>query len=245
MSEFISSNPDTVKCPVCNSTETIPIFKKDVLPLYNLERHYTRESALNARKGNVDFYFCLACQFAFNAVFDSSLMDYWVDYESGRSYSKYFVKYIDSVCRSINDVFSIADQTIVEIGCGNGDFLIKLRELFEFQGIGFDPSCKIRLLDSSQKDLTFISNYYDSAKVGREPDLIILRHILEHQGRVIRFLKGILIEQRLKPKAIYIEVPGFEWIVKNKNSFLFSYEHPSYFTKYSLRLALDQKTSKD
>ena len=227
------------KCPVCNQKETIPIFKKRGLPKYVLEIHTSRENALNAKRGDVDFYFCLGCQFAFNNAFDPSLMDYLVDYESSRTHSEYFNEYLYSVCRDINDVFPVTDKTVVEIGCGDGHLLIKLRELFEFEGWGFEPSLSRTQTKLMHKDLKFVEDYYNSDILKKQPDLIILRHILEHQGEVHDFIENILAKQNVTPYDIYIEVPAWEWIVDHDQIYAFSYEHCSYFSKNSLSLALE------
>ncbi|GAH10904.1 unnamed protein product, partial [marine sediment metagenome] len=64
-------------------------------------------------------------------------MDYKEDIETSRKCSEYFNNYIISVCKQVNEIFSISNKRIVEIGCGDGQFLIELRKLFVYEGWGF------------------------------------------------------------------------------------------------------------
>jgi len=220
-------------CPICNSENSIPIFKHDLLPIYNNERHYCRESALNAKTGKVDFYFCKDCSFMYNRVHDNLLMDYLVDYEVSRKYSQYFNNFLETLCSQINEFYSLKGKTIVEIGCGDGQFLSKLRDLYDFEGYGFEPSMKKRGKNSAHNGIQFIADYYIKNCLRKKVDLIILRHVLEHQGYPVNFLKNVVNE---KEGFIYTEVPALEWIIDNDQIVAFSYEHCSYFSMNSFKL---------
>lgn len=208
------------------------------MPKYNLERHYDRKSALNAKRGNLRFYFCCNCSFAFNALFDSSQMDYQVDYESSRSHSKYFDNYLDKVCKDLDSVFNVSNKTIVEVGCGDGQFLKKLCGNYKFKGYGFDPSLATNNIEQS-RDLEFIKGYYSYNSLKIPPDIIVFRHILEHQKDPYLFFEKIIPKIKTNNKiSIYIEVPTWEWIIDNNSIYAFQYEHCSYYSQYSIEYAL-------
>ena len=226
-----------VKCPACHQQRAIPVFNKARLPHYVLERHYTREDALGAKTGDVDVVFCDACGFAFNRSFDPSQMNYVVDYERSRSHSPYFERYLDTVCHEIKDVCSLDGGTLVEVGCGDGYLLMKLRALIEFDGWGFEPNLKRVDRKPSYKDLRFVEDYYKPDILKRTPALI-LRHILEHQGDVHAFLESVLSSSKQLPNQVYIEIPSWEWIVDRDQVYAFSYEHCSYFTRNALQVAM-------
>jgi hypothetical protein len=47
-------------CPACreeNPDQFIAVFQKKAMPCFNNERHFSRESALSAVKGDLNFYF--------------------------------------------------------------------------------------------------------------------------------------------------------------------------------------------
>jgi len=225
-------------CPVCGSENSIDVFKENGRPRYALQRHTSRQSALQCDKENVHFVFCVDCQFTYNKNFDPSVMDYQEDIESSRKYSEYFNNYIISVCKQVNDVFSVRKKTIVEIGCGDGQFLIELRKLFKYEGYGFDPSLIRSNRVPHYKDLKFVPDNYNSDYLNKKPDLIVLRHILEHIADPNDFLTPIICNQEVHPSGIYVEVPDWEWIVDNDQVMMFSNDHCSYYSKNSLELAL-------
>lgn len=226
-------------CPVCGSNNNLDVFKKKGQPRYALQRHTDRQSALKCKKENVHFVYCINCQFAYNKDFDPSKMNYKEDIDASRRYSKYFNDYLVSVCKQINEVFSVRGKRVVEVGCGDGQFLIELRKLFTYKGWGFDPS----LIKSGNvphyKDIKFLSDYYNNKYFNDDPDLIVLRHIVEHIADPKGFLASIISAQGTHPLGIYIEVPSWEWAVAHDQIMMFANDHCSYYSKNSLNLALN------
>ena len=106
-----------------------------------------------------------------------------------------------------------------------------------YEGWGFDPS----LIKSKKvhhcEGIRFIPDYYSSDYLNKKPDLIVLRHILEHLADPRDFLTPIC-NQKLHPSGIYVEVPDWEWIVDNDQIMMFSNDHCSYYSKNSLELAM-------
>jgi len=216
------------------------IFSKESLPKYNLERHFDRDSALGVQKGRIEFYLCQKCLFVFNAAFGETGMDYAVDYENSRSNSKYFQEYLIQTCKTLDEVFSVRNKTVVEIGCGDGQFLNELRRRYNFDGYGYDPSLNTNMISRSignkyAQDLHFVQGYYRSGSLDTVPEIIILRHIVEHQKNPTSFFESILsMPEDGRATNIYIEVPAWEWIVDNNWILAFSYEHCSYNSQFSI-----------
>jgi hypothetical protein len=90
-----------------------------------------------------------------------------------------------------------------------------------------------------EPSLHFIQGYYRQNSHSKAPDIMIVRHVLEHQGHPHEFFEGILPDPvGNKPIEIYVEVPAWEWIVRNNQISAFHYEHCSYFTKFSIKALL-------
>lgn len=222
-------------CPVCDSKETLTVFKASGIPIYNLQMHRTRASALGVKRGDIHSLFCTRCLFAFNGAFDSKLMDYQVDYESNRGHSQMFVDYLNDLCRRMNRILKLDRKTVVEVGCGDGQFLKLLSRECECKGFGFDPSFRAA---GDEGDLRFSRSYFQPQKFAQSMDALIFRHVLEHQPSPSRFLKPLLPESG--DFDMYVEVPCWEWIVENNSINAFSYEHCSYYTEQSLNEAMRQ-----
>lgn len=220
-----------IACPVCGANQLTPILKKKAMPRYNLELHRRRADALAAARGDLDYYQCGGCTFVFNAAFDPSLMDYKIAYNNDRALSQIYRVYMETVCERINDAFGITGKTIVEVGCGSGEFLKQLHQKYPFRGYGYDPNLCAGY--NHHETLAFINDYYRADLA--QPDLLILRHTLEHLGDPHAFLDAITGTQALD---IYLEVPAWEWIVERNQIFAFSFEHCSYYTQPALEKTL-------
>ncbi len=223
-------------CPVCGSHNQIDVFAATGRPKYALQRHTTREGAIGCEQSDVHFVCCVDCQFTFNKIF--SPMDYREDIETSRRHSEYFNNYLVSVCRQCDEVCSVQGKVVVEIGCGDGQFLTELRKLFEFEGWGFDPSLAKTSSAPGFEDLRFIAGNYNSDAVTNAPHLMVLRHVVEHIASVKSFLRPLMSDPKRRPSWIYVEVPDWKWIVDNDEIMMFSNDHCSYYSQPSLDIAM-------
>lgn len=222
-----------VVCPICSSRNIGDVFQHEAVPVYNLQILRARVDAMDVAKGTVDFKFCHDCQFCFNASYDEKIIDYKVEYEASRGNSPVFNKFIDKVAEDITEHFQLTGSDLVaEVGSGDGQLLRLLSDKVKSNCFGFDVSAPGATFYGDR--VCFINDYYNSTLLSKEPDVLVLRHILEHQSDVRSFLSSLICEQKYQPKNIYIEVPAFEWIYNNNNFYCFSYEHCSYFTINSL-----------
>ena len=78
---------------------------------------------------------------------------------------------------------------MLEIGCGNGEFLSLLCELGNNTGIGFDPTYTPGRVDSKTHNrLTFIQDYFSSKYANIAADFIFCKMTLEHIHDVGEFI---------------------------------------------------------
>ena len=212
-------------CPVCRSSQLSHVFSHQRLPTYNLNYASTRQEALEYSTANVNFVECRDCTFVFNRIYKQ--LDYQVPYEAGRSGSATFDTYLSDVSRTITHYLQRQISTVVEIGAGDCSFARKFLNLRSVEYHAFDPSWT----EFSQDENLYCHNAYYEASRTISPDLLILRHVLEHQSAVINFLTSILHEQ---PQYVCIEVPCYEFVENHSHYHYFSNEHCSYFTIKSL-----------
>lgn len=169
----------------------------------------------------------------FNSLFDKNLMDYCENYDNEQSNSECFLGYIDSLIEMYEKNERLKHKTILEIGCGKGAFLKRICERTNSKGFGFDSTYDGNI---KSDNVIYESGYFGKQDKKFKADFIFLRHVLEHIDNPFRFLFEIIdnIDNSHKSKII-IEVPDFDWIVKNKAFWDIYYEHCNYFTKYSLQ----------
>jgi hypothetical protein len=99
--------------------------------------------------------------------------------------------------------------------------------------IGFDPSSEKIETDN----ITFITEYCDPVQdIPRyKPDLVIIRHVLEHLSRPARMVEEVSWgASRISKKcALYAEVPCIDNSILSHRYADFFYEHVSHFTTNS------------
>ena len=108
---------------------------------------------------------------------------------------------------------------LVEVGCGKAYFL----ELLQSRGCaitGFDPTY--------EGDNPAVQRHYFAKGVKVSARGIVLRHVLEHVQHPFTFLEG-LRDANNGGGLIYIEVPCFDWILRQRAWFDIFYEHVNYF----------------
>jgi SAM-dependent methyltransferase len=126
-------------------------------------------------------------------------------------------------------------KTVLEIGCGKGEFLVQLVEFGAAKGIGIDPAfVPERLNTPVASRLEFIQDLYSEKYTHLQADVICCRHTLEHiapTGRFMRMLRQTIGNQNA---LVLFELPDVFRVLKEPAFWDIYYEHCSYFTKGSL-----------
>lgn len=216
----------TTYCPLCKNSRSKRIYTVNDLPVFQNIVFDTEAEALATQVVNVELEECECCGFVWNTVFDQSLMNYDKNYQNEQGFSKEFNKHLEYVV----DLFikrGYQGKNVVEVGCGKGVFLNKLK-LAGFLNIkGYDPA-----FEGDNDEI--IVDYFRKGSKTRNADLIVLRHVLEHIADPLGFLHTIAEANEYKGD-IYIEVPDFDWI-KRKGAFwdIFN-EHCNYFSSDTIQ----------
>ncbi len=226
-------------CPVCNSSDVTAFIEISRMPCHCNLLWPTRDEALNAPRGDIRLGFCGECGHIFNTLFDPALMKYTRDYENSLHFSPRFQKYAVSLASRLIETYDLRDKDIIEIGCGNGEFLTLLCESGSNRGTGFDRSLEGKPnLDKTAEKITFIRDFYSKKYARHNADLICCRQVLEHIHEPLDFLATIrrTIGNRLSIK-VFFEVPNSLFILKDLSVWDIIYEHCSYFSRCSLKRA--------
>lgn len=220
-------------CPLCNNRKGLyVIYTSDNLPLFQNVTCATYKLAINAKRADIALSHCPKCSLVFNSKFKHQSMVYDEMYDNEQSLSAHFSDYIDNLISRLHTDFGVRRKRILEIGCGKGAFLKRICEATESIGFGFDRTYDGKIVS---KNVVFKPEYFKKQKKPFDADVIILRHVLEHIDTPFAFLKQITenVDKSKKPMFM-IEVPDFEWIIKNRTFWDICYEHCNYFTKHSL-----------
>lgn len=228
-----------IPCPVCGSQHTSSFLSRNKVPVHQNYPLNDSISAKNVERGNIDLFVCLKCEFIFNNSFDSSKMQYSSDYDNTQTHSPFFNDYMDELIDNVLLKGSREVCTVLEVGCGKGDFLERLvTKAPNIKAYGFDPSYNYNGVNSDR--IVFIKDFYDERYENISADIVLCRHVIEHVPDPVGLLRIIRRALASSPGAkLFFETPCVDWILSNQVIYDFFYEHCSYFTKNSLTNAFE------
>lgn len=226
-------------CPVCGGSRVERFWEAADLPVFCNVLCATREEALGMPRGDIHLAFCRGCGFINNRAFDASRLEYSVSYENSLHFSPRFQAYADDLARRLVDRYDLRGKDILEIACGQGDFLRALCALGGNRGVGFDPSHQPAAGESDQ--LTFVQDYYGPRYADRRADFVCCRHALEHVADPVGFLREVRasIGERHET-VVFFEVPNALYTLRDMGIWDLIYEHCNYFVASSLRRSFEQ-----
>ena len=226
----------TARCMVCNSLEVKMFIELSGQPVHCNRLCSTRMEALNAALGEVKLAYCSNCSHVFNLVFRPELMTYDANYENSLHFSPRFQTYAESIATRLAEKYRLHDKDIIEIGCGQGEFLTLLCEGGDNRGLGFDRSYgPVKKNADSQSKIKFIGEDYTERYANCQADFICCRHVLEHIHNPRDFLRGLrrTIGERLET-VVFFEVPNLLFMIRDLSVWDIIYEHCAYYSKSSL-----------
>ena len=184
----------------------------------------------------MDLYGCTACGFIWNKAFDPAKVDYSAGYESTQSYSKSYRAFMQAQAAQFIEAFGLYGRTIVEIGCGHGEFLAAICEEGDNVGVGYDPAFKPDRAPAIERGrYTVLAEKFGRDTAIPDPDLICCRNTLEHLPEVQTFVRDLrhALGSDKAPRIVF-QVPAWERIEAEGAFWDIYYEHCSYFSAGSL-----------
>ena len=228
----MTSHPNT--CIACGADDVQPVLSIERAPVLCNELSHSRAEALDAQVAPIELAHCATCGHFFNATFDAGRIVYGPDYENSLHFSPRFRDYSASLVDSLSRRHELGGSSVVEVGCGNGDFLRQLCAPTGASGYGFDPGYDGPELVDDRVHLS-ASSFFEATPVS-ELGLLCCRHVLEHVEDPRKFVAGIAAKLRADSgTALYMEVPNALYTLRDLGIWDIIYEHPSYFCVESLR----------
>lgn len=201
----------------------------------------SRDEAVAYPRGDIALVFCKTCGFIFNRAFDPKLTEYSERYEPTQAYSSTFLKFHKTLAKHLVDTLGLKGKTIVEVGCGQGEFLHLLCRHGGNAGLGFDPAVDERREDVVREradNVRLVADFFSDQSIGAlKADFLCSKMTLEHIPAVDRFVS--IIEQVARQSApgmcLFIQIPESERILTEPAFWDIYYEHCNYFTEGVLR----------
>jgi SAM-dependent methyltransferase len=231
------STSETTRCKACGSLQVTILCEIDNAPVHSVMLASTRQEAIDFPLGRIRLGFCETCGFIFNTAFEPGLQDYYSDkYESTQAYSATFNTFQQGLAERLVARYDLHGKSIIEIGCGQGEFLALLCDIGGNRGTGFDPAYIEGDLNAGDNgSLTFIKDYYSEKYAHYQADFICCKMTLEHIHDPQDFIRMLRrsIGDRLST-VVFFQVPDVTRILRDTAFWDVYYEHCSYFSPSSL-----------
>ena len=222
-------------CPNCNSKGLSLFYTVTDIPVHSCLLMSSKEEAQKYPTSDLQLGFCQVCGFISNVRFDAGLHNYNSTYEETQGFSACFNTFAKSLAQRMIDKYDIHNKTILEIGCGKGEFLALMCQLGSNKGIGIDPAYVPERNPDTRSQIEFIQDFYSQKYSHLEADVICCRHTLEHIAPTLEFMQMIRQTITDRPDTlIFFDLPDVMRVLQEGAFWDIYYEHCSYFTAGSL-----------
>lgn len=224
------------RCPACGSQPMRTIYTLEAIPVHSVRLLWSREEALRFPTGKMELAHCPACGFISNLAYDPDLQDYSAEYESTQAYSATFNAFAKKLAEQLIERYDLHGKDIIEIGCGQGEFLHLLCELGQNRGVGFDPAYdSARSALPADSPVKIIADYYSEKYTDYKADFFVCKMTLEHIRDVADFI-GVVRRSigSQTESTVFFQVPDVDRVLKEVAFWDIYYEHCSYFSLGSM-----------
>lgn len=223
-----------IACPSCRAPGMEAFHRQHDVPSHSVLLLDSAEEARAFPRGDIELALCRTCGFVANAAVDESLQAYSSRCEETQAFSPRFRAFAEDLAGRLVERYDVRGKTVLEIGCGKGEFLTALCERGANRGIGIDPAViPERISQPANGSVEVIRDYYDERHADLGADVVLCRHTLEHIPRTLDFLE-LIMRSHAGAALLLFELPDVGRVLREGAFWDVYYEHCSYFTPGSL-----------
>lgn len=223
-------------CPCCGHHDHFVFHSVDNVPVHSVMNIDSRDKAIAFPRGSIQLALCRNCGFISNQAFDPELLHYGTGYEATQAYSPTFGSFARRLADKMVQTHDLYAKKVLEIGCGNGEFLQLVCNAGGGEGIGFDPAYDTaRSPCAHDSRISIVKDFYSQKYANVAADFIYCRMTLEHIPDVSAFVQ--MVRQAIGERSVPVlfQVPNAHRILEDCAFEDIYYEHCSYFTAESLQ----------
>lgn len=175
---------------------------------------------------------CPECAYVRNLAFDPAVMVYDTTMDTNLHHSPAFREFSSDLVNYLADGYVGAGQRVVDIGCGQGEFLRELCHKVGCRGVGYD-AMYAGPIGADGSGAEFHSSLAPRGAPLPEFDMFTSRHWFEHLADPYEFLVDLRVRAGDRPVFGYLEVPDAGYDLSTAGWEVI-YPHVSYFDAYPL-----------
>jgi SAM-dependent methyltransferase len=223
-----------VRCFACGERDLVKFADLGDIPVLCGVHYATEAEALGSPLGRMTLGYCDRCAYVRNVAFDQAALVYDTTMDTNLHHSPAFQSFSADLVRSLTTRFDLAGKVILDIGCGQGEFLRELCHGGGATGFGYDAMyAGVEGPDPSGAHFTTgFAPLRDPALP--EFDVVTSRHWFEHIDDPYDFLVALRERAGDRPVFGYFEVPDAGYDLATAGWEVI-YPHVSYFESTSLR----------
>jgi SAM-dependent methyltransferase len=222
-------------CPICARGELERFLRIDGVPVMTTQLWADASTADAAPRGDLDLAVCNTCGAIRNLAFDAALVEYTGDYENSQLFSPAFRDYAQALAVRLVDEFELRTGTVLEFGCGKGEFLEMLCAAGCGRAVGFDPSYGGEIDHGEFRDRVRIERRLLGSDDVVPADLVVSRHVIEHLEDPFPAVRGLRSATGDPAASLYLEVPHVRYVLSASGMWDLIYPHVSYFGPESIK----------
>jgi SAM-dependent methyltransferase len=229
-----SAEAESESCKACGAEGLVAFYEIGGVPAQTCVLLDNSAEARAYPTGDILLAYCNSCGFIQNVRFDLDLVDYSKPTEESQAFSPRFIAFATELANDLVERHKLKGKSVLEIGCGKGDFLQLLAEQGIGTGLGIDPGY-LPNREVSGKVMEFRREWFGPDDTHLTGDLVITRHLMEHVPNVGEFFGWLTESTRHTPGSVtFTEVPDTTRVLAEGAFWDVYHEHCSYFTLGSL-----------
>ncbi len=219
-------------CAACGSRELVPFADLGTIPVLCGVHWASRDDAIGSPVGEMRLAYCPSCAYVRNVAFDPAVMIYDTTMDTNLHHSPAFQAFSAELVASLAARHRLAGKRVLDVGCGQGEFLRELCHEAGCTGVGYD-AMYAGPAGRDPSGAEFHQGYAPRGAALPEYDMVTSRHWFEHIADPYEFL--VDLRERAGGREVhgYFEVPDAGYDLATAGWEVI-YPHVSYFDEYAL-----------